>query len=161
MRYRGNDGWTLIELTVVMGVILILAAIAIPNYIGFQNKAKRRVINEIAASARPELRNWMESAHLQQEGVIDVNGDGIITPGEVINNSATVPNSWIQAFVRKKGKPLLSPWNSSKPLFTVAPLVPPNTGQITLSLINNNRTLLIRALDNSGNIEYNESVSVE
>lgn len=156
-----NKGFTLIELTVTMGVILILAAIAIPNYLGFQNRAKRRVMKEVASSAKSELYNWLEASALQQEGVIDVNGDGLITPGEMHTNLLTAPDSWIQAFDNKTGKPLLSPWDSSKSLFVVAPLVPANPGQITLSQINNGRGLKILALDAGGVTLYIDSVSID
>lgn len=62
---REEDGFTLIELMVVVLIIAILLAIAIPTFLGAQNKAKDR-------SAQSSLRSSVNAA---KTVVTDNNGD--------------------------------------------------------------------------------------
>ena len=151
------DGFTIIELMVTVAVIAILAAIAIPNFLGLQERAKRRAMREVASSAKPELHHWIEAAIQNKKGIVDVDGDGIVTPGEIHTNLINLPHSWIEAFAAKVGDTPLSPWGN-KPLFTVNAI---GTGQISLSQINNGRGIKIIALGLNGSTQYTDSVSVE
>ena len=148
---ENSAGFTIIELMVTVAVIAILAAIAIPNFLGFQARAKRKAVIEVASSAKSELHHWLESAIYNQKGVVDVDGDGIVTPGEIHTNLISLPHSWIQAFSNKSGATPLSPWNKNKNLFTVNNI---GTGQISLSQISNLRGIKIIALDIGGSTLY-------
>jgi type IV pilus assembly protein PilA len=87
MRERLNkeEGFTLIELMVVVLIIAVLVAIAIPSFLGFRNRAEDR-------SAQADLRNSLlaEKAFWTDNGAYTANGSaelGAYEPSLLTNNT--------------------------------------------------------------------------
>jgi len=65
MKLSNRKGFTLIELIIVLVILGILAAIAIPKFVGFSKEAKISSLNSIAGSIRSAMEivhsKWMVS----------------------------------------------------------------------------------------------------
>jgi prepilin-type N-terminal cleavage/methylation domain-containing protein len=122
--FEKQKGFTLIELLIVVSVIGILSAIAVPAYIGSQEKTRKSNLEKAAKSAESDIAHWLNSAIKGSNPAnpkaflteIDTNWDSQISAADLTNiqifNSLGSADTSVASLYAAARFAEMSPWQN-------------------------------------------------